>query len=197
MSLECGECERDSRSGHEITCSRYKKPCSAVHFTHQLNCDREQGHKGLHKNYDDDFEWFHCGCPCWVTGVFVWTEGCSFHPVRNPFTLPIFKPLSEAELKVGQKRQDEQSTMQSVTEFEFGAVPKSRRIIAYSIPLDRIEHAKLPKLFIAGIFNNLVTALGVGMDVHTRITFDQWYLTISIAEELKPVHTIRGGNEHG
>jgi hypothetical protein len=29
MSLECSECERDLRGGHDPTCSRYRQPCDS------------------------------------------------------------------------------------------------------------------------------------------------------------------------
>ena len=33
MSLECSECERDLRGGHDPSCSRYRKPCEDCRTT--------------------------------------------------------------------------------------------------------------------------------------------------------------------
>lgn len=38
MSLECSECERDLRGGHDKRCSRYVKPCDECLRT---ECDEE------------------------------------------------------------------------------------------------------------------------------------------------------------
>jgi len=38
MSIECRECERDLRGGHDEECSRYVKPCDVCIATH---CDEE------------------------------------------------------------------------------------------------------------------------------------------------------------
>lgn len=35
MSLECGECERDLRGGHDRSCSRYKTPKKRVLLHHK------------------------------------------------------------------------------------------------------------------------------------------------------------------
>jgi len=42
MSLECSECERDLRGGHDPSCSRYIKPCTkceAEECDEECNCE--------------------------------------------------------------------------------------------------------------------------------------------------------------
>ncbi len=40
MSLECSECERDLRGGHDEGCSRYRPPCKICRAIGDL-CDEE------------------------------------------------------------------------------------------------------------------------------------------------------------
>lgn len=51
MSVECAECERDLRGGHDAGCSRR---CRVADGADQ--CERPAGHEGIHAIYDMDGE---------------------------------------------------------------------------------------------------------------------------------------------
>lgn len=54
MSIECGECERDLRGGHDEGCSRYKPPCGARREGFKYPCERPMGHQGSHDDGTGD-----------------------------------------------------------------------------------------------------------------------------------------------
>ena len=87
MSIECGDCERDARSGHDKTCSRYKRYYTIPDPAHPSTV----GHL-LRTEEDDDVE---LGDDVWFTPAEAAVCAWALENWRKGRTLTVLIPPSE------------------------------------------------------------------------------------------------------